>query len=356
MNIKKQFFGVLCLVGVFAAFYFMNRSDISGIIEKSGTIDISGPIFGTNYGITVVGDYPGGSEKLRTDAEKLLNGINAEISTFDRSSELSRFNDSASTEPFPVSEDTATMMIAAFSAGRETKGVLDVTVGPLVELWGFGRVKRDEGYVPSDAEIAEAKKLVGLDKIHLDYGYEGATLRKDISGMRIDLATVGEGFAADKLAKMLDEAGVRNYLVHVAGAMRTKGFNQQGAPWRIAIEEPDGTIGSVNAKIDIHNMGVATAGSYRNYFEKDGKRYSHALNPNTGRPIEHETVSVTVIGESALFADAMDTGLLILGADEALKWADERNVAIYCLIKTKDGFKARYSRAFERHLLSQGSK
>ena len=171
--------------------------------------------------------------------------------------------------------------------------------------------------------------------------------------MRVDLATIGEGFAADELSRMLDEAGVKNYLVHVAGAMRTRGFNPSGAPWKIAIEQPRDLLGSPASYIDIHNRAVSTAGSYRNYFEKDGQRYSHAIDPRTGMPIRHNTVSVTVIGDSATYTDAMDTGLLVLGADEALKYADEHQVAIYCLIKTSEGFAARWSKAFEKYMIRQ---
>ena len=320
-------------------------------IAPKAKVEVSGPIFGTQYGITVVGDYPGGSVKLEQDAMEILNRINSEISTFNKNSELYRFNDFQSTDKFPISEDTALMIAESMRIGRLLNGVMDITVGPLVDLWGFGHIKKEEGFVPSDEEIAEAKKIVGLDKIHLEFNYNGSFLRKDHPLMRVDLATIGEGFAADQLAKMLNNRGISNYLVHVAGAMRAKGLNANGIPWKIAIEEPEDTIGKPHALIDIHNLAVSTAGSYRNYFEKNGKRFSHAINPGTGKPIDHDTVSVTVIGDTATFTDALDTGLLVLGADKALVFANENNLAIYCLVKTKDGFKARYSRAFKNYLV-----
>ena len=347
----RNIFGVICIAAIIVAFAFMNNSKTSEIIEQKNKTEVSGPIFGTQYGITVIGDHPGGSAKLEQDAMQVLNRINDEISTFNKNSELYKFNDFQSTEPYPVSEDTALMIIESMRVGKMLNGVMDITVGPLVDLWGFGHIKKEEGFIPSDDEIAEAKKLVGLDKIHLEFNYSGSTLRKDHPGMRVDLATIGEGYAADQLAKMLDYRGINNYLVHVAGAMRSKGFNASGAPWKIVIEEPEDTIGKPHALIDIHNMAVSTAGSYRNYFEKNGKRFSHAINPNTGAPISHNTVSVTVIGDSATFTDAIDTGLLVMGADQALVFANENNIAIYCLVKTKDGFKARYSRAFKNYLV-----
>ncbi|MGN1357172.1 MAG: FAD:protein FMN transferase [Succinivibrionaceae bacterium] len=341
---------LLCFVGLCA---YLNQNRDTQIVTNDSVIKIEGPIFGTFYGITVVGDYPGGGDALKQDAEKILNRINKEISTFDKSSDLYLFNEKQSTEPYPMSDDAAKMIMISMRVGRELFGVMDITVGPLVDLWGFGHVKKEEGYVPTPEEIAVAQKFVGQDKLHLIFNYDGVLLKKDLPEMRVDLATIGEGFAADELSRMLDEAGVKNYLVHVAGAMRTRGFNPSGAPWKIAIEQPRDLLGSPASYIDIHNRAVSTAGSYRNYFEKDGQRYSHAIDPRTGMPIRHNTVSVTVIGDSATYTDAMDTGLLVLGADEALKYADEHQVAIYCLIKTSEGFAARWSKAFEKYMIRQ---
>ncbi|MBQ8706766.1 MAG: FAD:protein FMN transferase [Succinivibrionaceae bacterium] len=365
-KVLQKIFRVAAIVAIFGTIAYVaqkHEQQVAGaaqdpvaVAEKRQTVEISGPIFGTFFGITVAGDYPGGEAELMHDAMEVLNRINAEISAFDPNSELSRFNRLLSTDPFPVSEDTALMIAESFRAGRELQGVMDITVGPLVNLWGFGRDRKPEGYVPSDEEIAATRAQVGLDKLHLEYGYGGSFLRKDLPAMRIDLATVGEGFAADALAKMLDAAGIGNYLVHVAGAMRTRGRNPSGLPWKVAIEQPVDVIGAAGDIIDIQNRAVSTAGTYRNYFEKDGRRYSHAIDPRSGKPVEHNTVSVTVIGDSALFTDAMDTGLLVLGADEALRYANERGLAIYCIVKEPEGFRARWSRAFRQYLAGAKGK
>ncbi len=367
--LKHSLQALAAAVLVGAALYCSQKPQISGapgegvaVSAGEGTaavtahpaLEIDGPIFGTVYGITIAGDYPGGAEQLRHDAEEVLNRINREISTFAPDSELSRFNSLASTEPFPVSEDTALMVAASFQAGRALSGVMDITVGPLVDLWGFGHVKKPEGYVPSREEIEETRKSTGLGMLHLEYGYGGSYLKKDRPEMRVDLATVGEGFAADALAAMLDGAGVENYMIHVAGAIRSRGISPRGKPWLIAVEQPVNMIGAVNTVINPRGRAVSTAGSYRNYFEKDGRRYSHILDPRTGMPIDHATVSVTVIGDSALFTDAMDTGLMVLGADEALKYANEHSLPIYCLVKEKDGFRARWSRAFAKYMITGG--
>lgn len=346
----RNIIGLMCVVAIIVVFAIMGNNKTSQIIEQKSITDTKGPIFGTSFGITIVGDYPGGEDGLNHDALLILNRINKEISTFDKDSEIYKFNESQTTDPFDISDDTANMIVESMRIGKLLNGIMDITVGPLVDLWGFGHVKKENGYIPTDVEIEETKKIVGLDKIHLVFNYRGSTIQKDYPQMRIDLATIGEGYAADQLAKHMDDMGIQNYLVHVAGAMRTKGFNAKGEPWKIAIEQPNDTIGGVNTLIDIRNRAISTAGSYRNYFEKDGVRYSHAIDPATGKPITHNTVSVTVIGDTATFTDAIDTGLLVMGADEALKFANDRNLAIYCIVKTNEGFKARYSRAFRNYL------
>ncbi len=348
---QRNIIAIVVLVGFVALSIFLNHNRDTQVITTDSVIKIEGPIFGTFYGVTVVGEYPGGEIALKSDAEKILNRINHEISTFDHTSDLYLFNEQQSTDPYPMSDDAAKMIMTSMRAGKELLGVMDITIGPLVDLWGFGHIKKEEGYIPSDEEIATAQSLVGQDKLHLIFNYDGVLLKKDLPEMRVDLATIGEGFAADELSRMLDEAGIKNYLVHVAGAMRTRGFNPSGAPWKIAVEQPSDLIGGVNSAIDIHNRAVSTAGSYHNYFEKNGQRFSHAIDPRTGKPITHNTVSVTVIGDSATYTDAMDTGLLILGVDDALKYANEHNVAIYCLVKTEKGFEARWSKAFEKYMI-----
>lgn len=315
-------------------------------------VKVGGRTMGTFYNITVVGEYPGGAEQLKYDAEKVLDKINKEMSTFDKNSMLSKFNQSHSTEPFEISQDLADVLIESLRSGYDLNGATDITVGPLVNAWGFGPKKFS--HEPTEEEIAVAKKLIGLDKLHVEVSSDKATVRKDITDLYVDLSTVGEGFGADKLAQIMDNRGIQNYMVSVAGAIRTKGTNSRGTDWVVAIEHPT-TEQQVGQRLEIpvctKGQAISTSGSYRNFIiGKDGKRESHIINPVTGRPIDHNTVSVTVIGPTALWTDAVDTGFMVMGSEKALVYANERNIPIYTIVKTKDGFEAHYSRSMSRYL------
>ena len=158
--------------------------------------------------------------------------------------------------------------------------------------------------------------------------------------MYVDLSTLGEGYGADELVRLMNRNGITNYLVSVGGAVSSRGVNGQGKPWRVAIQKPTDRENAVQALVDLHGYGISTAGSYRNYFEQNGQRYSHVIDPTTGRPINHRLVSATVIAPTALEADGWDTGLMVLGTEKALKLAEEKGLAVYLISKTDDGFSA----------------
>ncbi len=317
-------------------------------------LEIHGRTMGTFYGVKVVGDFPGGQQALQTQVDSLLKHYNDEISTYDPDSALSKFNQQQSTQPFPVSQDMADIVISAVRVGQRTQGVLDVTVGPLVNLWGFGPDKRPIK-TPSDEQIVAARARVGIDRLHVEVSAEHATLRKDVPDLYVDLSTVGEGFGADKVAEFLEANGVHHYLVEIAGASRSRGVNAKGEPWKLAIQKPTDELEDIQAVIVPDGRAVSTSGSYRNYFELDGKRYSHIIDPVTGKPITHKLVSVTVITSTALEADGLDTALMVMGPEKALDFAREHNLAVYLVSKTDKGFKAEYSAAFEPYLIRSGS-
>lgn len=308
-------------------------------------LKVSGPTMGTHYAVKVVGDYPGGEPQLQHEVEQILQRIDHQLSTYKPDSELSRFNQHQATTPVEISQDLADVLIEGLRVGKMTGGAMDITVGPLVNLWGFGPDKRPTK-IPSEQQIAAARLRTGLDKLHVEIGSEKATVRKDIPDLYVDLSTLGEGYAADQVAAWLDGRGIKNYMVEIAGALRLKGHNGQGDLWRIAVEKPGDELGQVQNVLTPGDNGISTAGSYRNYYELDGQRFSHIIDPATGKPLTHKLVSVTVIAPSALYTDALDTGLMVMGADKALIFANEHNLPIYTLTKTDDGFKVRFSRAF----------
>ncbi|MNO38617.1 Thiamine biosynthesis lipoprotein ApbE precursor [compost metagenome] len=235
-------------------------------------------------------------------------------------------------------------------AGRLTQGKLDVTVGPLVNLWGFGPDKRPVKR-PTAEQIAKARERVGIDKLSLTPQEDHFLLGKAIPDLYLDLSTLGEGAASDDIAALLERKGVHNYLVEVAGAVRSKGHNDKGNPWRVAIVEPSDRPGAIEDVVTPNGMALSTAGSYRNYYELDGRRYSHIIDPATGEPVTHKLVSASVITPTALEADALDTALMVMGPEQAMAFATEHKLAVYLIEKTATGFAARHTPEFAPYLV-----
>ena len=319
-------------------------------VVESPMVEIHGRTMGTFYGVKVVGDFPGGQQALQTQVDSLLKHYNDEISTYDPNSSLSKFNQQQTSTPFPVSQEMADIVISALRVGQRTQGVLDVTIGPLVNLWGFGPDKRPIK-TPTEEQITAARQRVGIQHLHVDVSADHAALRKDVPNIYVDLSTIGEGFGADKVAEFLESRGVHNYLVEIAGASRSRGVNAKGDPWKLAIQKPTDELDEVQAIIKPDGRAISTSGSYRNYYELDGKRYSHIIDPATGKPITHRLVSATVITPTSLEADGLDTALMVMGPEKAMAFAKQQRLAVYLVIKTDKGFKAEYSEAFKPYLV-----
>ncbi|MFA0440734.1 FAD:protein FMN transferase [Vibrio sp. 10N.286.49.B1] len=309
-------------------------------------IHLSGPTMGTLYNVKyIVKDNTPKPENIQSGINALLAEVNDQMSTYRQDSELSRFNRYYGTEPFPVSKQTATVVNEAIRLNALTLGALDVTVGPLVNLWGFGPEARPE-VVPTDKEIAERKAQTGIS--HLTATDE--TLRKDLRGLYVDLSTIAKGWGVDVVAEYLESVGIDDYMVEVGGEMRLKGINRESVKWRIAIEKPSVDERNVQEIIEPGDMAIATSGDYRNYFEKDGVRYSHIIDPSTGKPIHNKVVSVTILDKSSMTADGLATGLMVLGEEQALKIADENHIPALIIVKTDDGFEEFASEAFKPYL------
>ena len=326
-----------------------NQRTVAAQVQTS-TI-IQGKTMGTFYAINVVGGYKGGEAGLKALAEGAFKQICDEISTFDKNAELYKFNDFKSTEPFEISNELGRIIQDTVYQGRRIEGATDITVGPLVNLWGFGKdKKKDEA--PSQDEINQALELVGLDKFEVRTENNKSYLVKHNKDIKLDLATVGEGLGADAVAAKLVKEGYKNFMVNVAGASRSYGVNAKGKKWRLGIEDPTSPERRVFVPICALDKAVTTAGSYRNYFkdETTGKIFSHAIDPKTGYPVTHKTLSVTVISDSAFESDALDTGLLVLGAQKALDWGKEHGYAIATIEYDKGKPLFRYTDNFKQYL------
>jgi thiamine biosynthesis lipoprotein len=318
---------------------------------QSRATEFSGATQGTTYHIQIVDPPP--TLKMATvnnAIEAELDDIDRHLSTYRPDSEISLFNRSRSTDWLPASPGLVQVLTEAQQISKLTHGAYDVTVGPLVDLWGFGPQGGDER-IPSQEEIAAAQARIGYT--HLDIRPTPPAIRKDLPALSIDLASIAQGYSVDQVAQRLDELGIANYLVEIGGELRGKGLNQRGGHWRIGIERPTPGERAVYTIIRIAAVGVSTSGDYRDYFERDGQRYSHTINPQTGRPVSHRLASVTVVSDNTMRADALSTALMVLGPEAGYQLAEQAGLAAYFIIKTDDGFTDRATTAFNQHRLEE---
>ncbi|MEC5341180.1 FAD:protein FMN transferase ApbE [Brenneria populi] len=340
--------------GLIFAFLF---SQLAGCDDASHTasrplMTIEGKTMGTFYSVKISGEQKEGKELLQREIDTLLEQANNEISTYRQDSTLSKFNQYRGNEPQPISNGTADIILAAQRIGRATGGAMDITVGPLVNLWGFGPQKQPT-QIPSQQQIDATRQKIGLSHLKLVSDERGEWIQKDLPDLYVDLSTLGEGYGADLLAQLMAKKGITNYLVSVGGAISSRGVNAEGMPWRVAIQKPTDRENAMQAAVNLQGYGISTSGSYRNYFERDGQRYSHVIDPATGRPITHQLVSVTVIAPTALEADGWDTGLMVLGREKALALAQRQGLAVYLISKTEKGFQAEMTPQFQSFLIAQ---
>jgi len=313
---------------------------------KKQEVLLQGRTMGTTYNIKIIVDSSGfDSESLQSKIDKQLVQINQEMSTYIPTSELSKFNQSQSVEPITVSKGLERVVNEAIRLGKMSEGKLDVTVGPLVNLWGFGPEYRPET-VPSENTLAEIKSKIGLNYLTL----ENAQMRKAIPELYVDLSTIAKGYGVDIIAELIEKQGIENYLVEIGGEMRVKGFKHTGELWVIAIEKPITTERAVQQYVVPKDNAVATSGDYRNYYEIDGQRYSHIIDPGTGKPINHKLVSVTVIHPSSMTADGLSTAMMVMGEEKALAFAEKHELAAYIIAKTEDGFVEQSTVKFMQYL------
>ncbi|MDO6428651.1 FAD:protein FMN transferase [Thalassotalea sp. 1_MG-2023] len=270
---------------------------------------------------------------IHENVEQILKQLNQDMSNWISDSELSKFNTHHSMEPVEISEGLRRVLAESIRLGHLSDGKLDVTIGPLINLWGFGPEGRPEK-APTQDEIAQAKARIGIDKLTL----EGNMLAKGIPDLYVDLSTIAKGYAVDLVAEYLDEVGAHNYLVEIGGELRAKGFKHTGELWSVAIEKPVTTERAVHQIIIPKDNAIATSGDYRKYFEENGQRFSHIIDPETGKPINHTLVSVTVIHPSSMTADGLSTAMMLMGPEKAFAFAEEHQLAAYLISKSDNGF------------------
>jgi len=311
-------------------------------------VKLSGATMGTTYSVVFLPDnqVSVSDQALQLQIDNRLVHINQVASTYIDDSELSLLNQHTDSSAFPLSEDLRYLLQESVAINRVTLGALDVTVGPLVNLWGFGPDKKPSK-IPTEQQVEQARVISGIDKLQLTP--QGAT--KAHSELYVDLSTIAKGYAVDELANILESHHIHNYIVEIGGELRVKGLKEVGNAWRIAIEKPVSEEKSVQRILEPGTNGVATSGDYRNFYEQDGIRYSHIINPQTGLPISHRLVSVTVFHPSCAQADGLATGFMVLGQDKGLQVANERGIAALFIEKKQDGvFVETYSSAMAAYI------
>jgi thiamine biosynthesis lipoprotein len=332
---------------VIASIFFITACDNN--TSRTGAITLTGLTMGTTYTVKV--NEPGSnydSLQIKISVDKLLEDLNAKMSTYLPDSELSQVNRSSSTDWINISDDLYTVIKMAINISNLSNGAFDITTGSLVNIWGFGPVEKQD-IIPDDKLVQSTLLDTGFRKIHLND--TSKAIKKDRANIYLDLSGIAKGYAADRIAQLLRERyAIHNYLVEIGGEIQAKGVNPDNQAWRIGIEKPVSTLRAVERIISLDNIGMATSGDYRNFFEENGTHYSHIIDPRTGRPVKHQLISVTVLHVKSMIADAWATALQVLGPEQGMELANSLDLPVFFIVKNQDGFRELMSAGFKQYL------
>ena len=291
-----------------------------------------GESMGTTWHVTTVA---GKTDGLQQAIETELDLVDRLMSTWRDDSEISRFNKSRSTDWFEVSLETATVIQFAHSVAKLTDGAFDVTVSPLIDLWNFDK-NTDRTSLPGDDQIAGAREHIGWNK--LSVRLDPPAIRKSDPKLSVNLSAIAKGYAVDRVAERIADEFAPNYLVEVGGEVRAAGLNAKGTPWTVGIEKPTEFTRSLHSAVPVRDRAMATSGDYRNFYVVNGKRYSHTIDPRTGRPVEHELASVSILAETCMKADSWATAVSVLGPEAGADKAHQSGIAALLLSRSESGF------------------
>lgn len=311
------------------------------------TARFEGETMGTTY-LVQVSDPLSESERIGVSraVQGTLDDVNRAMSTYVADSEVSRFNQAAAGVAIPLSDPAFEVLREAERISELTDGAFDVSVAPLVRLWGFGAGASTKPQVPSEEAVAAARALVGFHHLRLDDDPPSVT--KDEDGVECDLSAIAKGYGVDLVAEELRRRGWKNFMVEVGGEVRTSGKNAAGEAWRIGIEKPLPGKRALQRTLPLSGLSLATSGDYRNFYEVDGQLYSHLIDPRAGRPVSHNLASVSVVEDTCMRADALASGLLVLGPEEGYQLAVREELTVLFLIRHDDGrIEERPSPSFE---------
>jgi FAD:protein FMN transferase len=323
--------------------------------EKDVQHEWSGLTMGTSYQVKVSGIHIDKDKKqiIAAQIDSALKSVNAQMSTYDPESEISLFNKNLQTGPIKISQPFYQVLETSIDISIQSEGAFDITVGPLVNLWGFGPGKVDKK-MPDNADIKNALSTTGFQNLVLS---DGEYIRKKIPGIKIDLSAIAKGYGVDVVADLMEKYNFNNYMVEVGGEVKVKGVNASNECWKIGIDKPKHASipgQQLQGILCLNDVAVATSGDYRNYFFNNGKYYSHTIDPVSGYPVNHNLASVTIITSSCMLADGLATATMVLGPEKGLQWIENMTNVEAMLIERIDEnkFDVKYTKGFEKYLFN----
>lgn len=335
---RKNIFIILFALLAGITLLFRNEKEESYIYNE-------GYIFGTTYHISY--ESIDGEDYGTALHQHLIDVVDYSLSPFNKASIISAVNENQAHET-----NTAFEMVfhTAHEISEMTDGAFDMTIAPLVNLWGFGYTKKKNS-TPSEDEINELLKTVGYDKVKI----EGHTVIKENPGIKLDASAIAKGYSVDVASDFLMAKGITNFMVEIGGEIRVGGLNKMQNKWRLGIDKPIDDVTASARELDtvIHvtNKAIATSGNYRQFYYKDGKRYSHTVNPRTGYPVNHNLLSATVIADDCMTADAIATACMVMGAEKSLKLANEHpEIDVFLIVDIEGQTKEVFSNGLEGYL------
>ncbi|MDQ8037385.1 MAG: FAD:protein FMN transferase [Pedobacter sp.] len=303
---------------------------------------LQGDTMGTTWSVRMAGPRGLMPDMLRMGVERQLASVIAEMSTWEKDSAISRFNQAAAGSWHELPADFFTVLDYSLALAAQSEGAFDPTVGPLVNLWGFGPDGRRD-VVPEAAALAEVSARCGWQRLQLD---EENLRALQPGGAYVDFSGVAKGFAVDKVSAYLQDQGFPNHLVEIGGELRGSGIRPDGHPWWVMLEPVKENAEGVETVVALHNLSVATSGDYRRFFMQGEQRFAHTLDPRSGHPVTHPLASVTVLHESCMQADAEATVLMVLGVQEGMAWAERHELAALFVERREGGFVETMTPAF----------
>jgi thiamine biosynthesis lipoprotein len=303
---------------------------------------LSGAAMGTTWSVKVAARGAFSPEPMRQAIEREIDRVVSQMSTWAANSDISGYNRAAPGTRCDLPAEFSHVLSYALAVARETAGCYDPTIGALVNLWGFGPQGPRPTMVPGDDEIAAAMECSGHRRAV--FGPGCSVLQP--GGIQLDLSSVAKGFAVDRVSEALARLGFANNLVEIGGELRGSGVKPDGSPWWIALEAASGLNQQCQAVVALHGISVATSGDAQRFFEHDGQRWSHTIDPRTGRPVSDRLASVTVIHSTCMCADALATALTVLGPHDGLDYAKSRGIAARFVVREAQGIDELVTPAF----------